>query len=284
MSSSAPGSLTFTRRAHAPGASLYDACCTLGPDDAPYPERHDGWAISVVRRGEFSYRASDETHARALRSGWMLLGRADHEYECAHHHTGGDDCTVLTLRGELLEDVARNVGARGPMLPMSVAPPVAEVAARMHLAWRALDRGASIDVDALAVDVATALLRALHGRNDRSAPEPATRSTDLDRVRAAMTMLDDRCDEKWSLTTLARTVGSSAFHFARLFRRIAGVSPHQYLLDARLRRASALLVDTDRPVTDVALDVGFDDLSNFVRTFHKRIGRSPGTFRRAARA
>jgi AraC family transcriptional regulator len=281
MSASAPGSLLFRRLAHASSAALFDACCTLGPGDAPYLERHDGWAISIVRRGEFLYRASDERRPRALRSGWMLLGRAGAEYECAHERAGGDDCTVLTLRGELLEDVARNVGAPGPLLPMSVAPPVAEVAARMHLAWRAIDAGESIDVDALAVEVAGALLRALHGR---TAPEPAARTADLDRVRAAMAMLDDRCDERWSLGTVARAVGSSPFHFARLFRRVTGVSPHQYLLDARLRRAAALLLDTDRTVTDIALDVGFDDLSNFVRTFQKRIGRPPGRFRRAARA
>jgi transcriptional regulator GlxA family with amidase domain len=212
----------------------------------------------------------------------MLLGRAGEEYECAHERDCGDACSVHTLSADLLEDVARHaVGARGAMLPMSVAPPVAEVAARMHLAWRALDAGDDVDVDALAIDVASSLLRALHGRR---APEPASRASDLERVRAAITLLDDRCEERWSLSALARAVGLSAFHFSRLFSRVAGVSPHRYLLDARLRRASALLVDTDRSVTDIALDVGFDDLSNFVRTFHKRIGRSPAKFRRAARA
>src|SRR5262245_38405538 len=118
MSAPVPGSLVFTRLAHAPGAALFDACCTLGPGDAPYPERHEGWAISIVRRGEFLYRTLDEKRPRALRTGWMLLARAGEEYECAHDHGGGDDCTVLTLRGELLEDVARSVGAPGAMLPM----------------------------------------------------------------------------------------------------------------------------------------------------------------------
>jgi AraC-like DNA-binding protein len=49
---------------------------------------------------------------------------------------------------------------------------------------------------------------------------------------------------------------------------------------ARLRRAARLLLDTGRPVTDIAYDVGFEDLSNFVRTFHRYVGCSPRVYRR----
>jgi len=277
-----PRAPTLTKKRHASQASLCDAQCTLGPDDRPYPEKHAVWAISIVRRGEFLYRARVDRRPRVLREGWLLLGRAEEEYECSHDHHGGDECTVLQIAPELLEDVARNVcGAAGPMLPVPVVPPIADVAARMHVAWRAIEARESLDVDALAIDVASSVLRAWHGQR---IPEPATRAQDFERVRAALTMLDTRCDEAWSLTALAAQVGMSPYHFARLFRRVAGVSPHRYLVEARLRRASALLVDTDRAVTDVALDVGFDDLSNFVRTFHRRVGQSPGAFRRAARA
>ncbi|HEX4827485.1 MAG TPA: helix-turn-helix domain-containing protein, partial [Xanthobacteraceae bacterium] len=48
--------------------------------------------------------------------------------------------------------------------------------------------------------------------------------------------------------------------------------------------AARLLVDDERPITDVAFDVGFGDLSNFVRTFHRVAGLSPRAFRKAARA
>ena len=61
------------------------------------------------------------------------------------------------------------------------------------------------------------------------------------------------------------------------------MTPHQYLVRARLRRAARLLADDERPITDVAYDVGFGDLSNFVRTFHRAAGVSPRGFRKAAR-
>jgi AraC-like DNA-binding protein len=64
---------------------------------------------------------------------------------------------------------------------------------------------------------------------------------------------------------------------------VIGVTPHQYLVRSRLRHAARLLTETDIAVTDVAYDVGFGDLSNFVRTFHRAAGVSPLKFRQASR-
>ena len=86
-----------------------------------------------------------------------------------------------------------------------------------------------------------------------------------------------------SSTMPPREAGLSPFHFLRLFSQVLGVTPHQYLVRSRLRRAARLLADDDRAVTDVAFDVGFGDLSNFVRTFHRAAGVSPRGFRNAAK-
>jgi AraC family transcriptional regulator len=66
----------------------------------------------------------------------------------------------------------------------------------------------------------------------------------------------------------------------RVFRQVTGTTPHQYLIGARLRLAARLLLDTDRPVTESAYDVGFNDLSNFMRTFRRVIGETPREYRR----
>ena len=60
---------------------------------------------------------------------------------------------------------------------------------------------------------------------------------------------------------------------------VLGVTPHQYLVRSRLRHAARRLTDDDSAITDIAYDVGFGDLSNFVRTFHRAAGASPLKFR-----
>jgi AraC-like DNA-binding protein len=101
-------------------------------------------------------------------------------------------------------------------------------------------------------------------------------------VSAAL-FIDASSESPLDLDGVAREVGLSPFHFLRLFSRVLGVTPHQYLVRSRLRRAARLLAEPERSVTGVAFEVGFGDLSNFVRTFHRAAGVSPGEFRRAAK-
>ena len=101
-------------------------------------------------------------------------------------------------------------------------------------------------------------------------------------VEAAL-WLDSQSQEQIGLETAAHAAGLSPFHFLRLFSAVLRVTPHQYLVRTRLRRAARLLADGDQPITDIAFDVGFADLSNFIRTFHRAAGVSPRKFRQAAR-
>ena len=95
--------------------------------------------------------------------------------------------------------------------------------------------------------------------------------------------IDANSHRQIDLDDAAAQAELSPFHFLRLFSGVLGVTPHQYLVRSRLRHAARLLADDEKPVTDVAYDVGFGDLSNFVRTFHRAAGVSPRKFREASR-
>ncbi len=106
-----------------------------------------------------------------------------------------------------------------------------------------------------------------------------------DRRRAveAALWIDANSHRDIDLEDAAGQAGISPFHFLRLFSGVLGVTPHQYLVRSRLRHAARRLADDDSPITDIAYDVGFGDLSNFVRTFHRAAGVSPMRFRQASR-
>ena len=92
------------------------------------------------------------------------------------------------------------------------------------------------------------------------------------------------CDESaLSVAAIATRAGLSPFRFIRLFRAVFGTTPLQYRIDARLARARELLMTTDRPVTDVCLDVGFTSLGSFSRLFARRVGAPPSDYRRRTR-
>ena len=76
----------------------------------------------------------------------------------------------------------------------------------------------------------------------------------------------------------------SESHFYYLIQRQFGVTPQQYLMNRRLQRARHLLLNSQMPLTALALEVGFADASSFSRAYKHRFNETPGTARRAFQA
>ncbi len=106
----------------------------------------------------------------------------------------------------------------------------------------------------------------------------------LRRLLRAKDRMDAASHEDWPVQRLARVSRVSEAHFARSFKQAFGVPPHRYLLTRRIERATALLRDTDRSITEIAFDTGWESLGTFGRTFRDVTGESPGTIRARARA
>ena len=73
----------------------------------------------------------------------------------------------------------------------------------------------------------------------------------------------------------------SPYHFLRTFRQVTGMTPHQYVLHARLHRAAQRLRASADPVAKIAFEAGFNDLATFNRRFRRLIGMTPSAFRAA---
>jgi transcriptional regulator GlxA family with amidase domain len=106
----------------------------------------------------------------------------------------------------------------------------------------------------------------------------------LRRLLRAKDRMDGASHEDWPVQRLARISRVSAAHFARSFKQAFGVPPHRYLLTRRIERATALLRNTDRPITEIAFDTGWKSLGTFGRTFRDVTGDSPGAVRARAPA
>jgi transcriptional regulator GlxA family with amidase domain len=106
----------------------------------------------------------------------------------------------------------------------------------------------------------------------------------LRRLLRAKDRMDAASHEEWPVRRLARVSGVSEAHFARSFKDAYGVPPHRYLLTRRIERATALLRETDLPITEIAFQTGWGSLGTFGRTFRDVTGESPGELRARERA
>ncbi len=127
-------------------------------------------------------------------------------------------------------------------------------------------------------------LRAKARRSDlRSGPARGDPKL-LRRLLRAKDRMDAASHEEWPVERLARVSRVSRAHFARSFRSAFATPPHRYLLTRRIERATALLRETNLPITDIAFQTGWKSLGTFGRTFHDVTGESPKDFRERERA
>jgi len=260
---------------HRGAISAFDYRCDAGPADKPYAELHEDYSVSYVRKGSFGCRCRGRTYE--LVAGSVLVGRPGDEYVCLHDHAaGGDECLSFHLPSSIVE----TIGKGDEIWRHAGVPPLPELMMVGELAQEAAAGCGGMSLEELGLALAARLVATVSGRQRKPA-----RASPRDRRRAveAALWIDEHSASQIDLEATAKEAGLSAFHFLRLFADVVGATPHQYLVRSRLRRAARLLVDAERSITDIAYDVGFGDLSNFVRTFHRAAGVSPRRFRQAAK-
>ncbi|MBL8662765.1 MAG: helix-turn-helix transcriptional regulator [Candidatus Odyssella sp.] len=253
---------------------VVDYRCAVAPGTAPFAEVHESFALAYVRKGSFGYRCAGRQ--AELVAGAVLVGRPGAEYVCTHDHDHGDECLSFHFAPALAEEVAG--GANN--WRAGAAPPLSEIMVLGELAQAAADGAGDAGLDEIGVALAARHFRLVAGVPAKSA---APSAADRRRAVEAALRLDAEAAAPHDLAGAARRAGLSAYHFLRVFTKVVGATPHQYLVRARLRRAARLLAEAERPITDVAYDSGFGDLSNFVRTFRRAAGVSPRAFRKAAK-
>jgi len=267
-----PGSAHNRVLAGGEGWRVVEVLCTSGPGDLSIEERYWSVAISLVLSGTFSYRS---TRGSWLMSpGALLLGNAGHTYQCSHEHGEGDRCLSFQFDPALFENLARDSGVSKAQFSSGRVPPLrttAQLTARAVTAMQMHD-----SFEELAVELAGTALRICQDLHP--APVAGTKRTEMC-IAEVVRYLESGAVQSARLEDLARMAGLSRYHFLRAFKSVTGVTPHQWVLRARLRDAAHRLATSSSPVTEIALDAGFTDLSNFIRSFGAEYGVSPRKYR-----
>jgi len=101
------------------------------------------------------------------------------------------------------------------------------------------------------------------------------------RIRRSVELMHSQIDQDLTLKSLAAASYLSPFHFARLFKKLTGASPHNYLAGIRATRAQLLLAETDLSVTEIGMRVGYLSGSHFTKAFRLATGTTPREFRQS---
>jgi AraC-like DNA-binding protein len=255
--------------------SVSEYLCTAGPDDRPFEERHEQVSIAAVVDGTFTYRS--DAGAAVMHPGAFLFGNPASCYVCGHDHSTGDRCIALSVAPDYFAEVAASIAGTSrfrfpvPMLPATPAllPWLARIEAHMAAAER-------LWID----ESAPRLMEAVIGAVAADPPRPVHMSPrDTRRISDVLRYIEVNAADAVDLGSLAGVAIMSKYHFLRTFRHAVGMTPYQFLLGVRMRRAAVQLSTSAEPVSAIAFDAGFGDLSTFNGRFREVFGVSPTVFR-----
>lgn len=225
------------------------------------------WIANRVRAGDFFLTTSPRPCELKWRADGPEPFQVMHVYlgldlmKRAQRELHGGDETGLALR-----EVS---GARDPALSMFLERIRSELVGQ--------PRPSALMVQALAQALTVHLVRAYADAGGPSqAPRGGLPAFKLHRILA---LLEQRLDGEFRLAPLARAAGLSEFHFCRTFKKTTGFSPSRYFIRLRIDRARRLLRETDKPVIEIGLDVGYASPSHFAQVFRREVGVAPSAYR-----
>ena len=134
--------------------------------------------------------------------------------------------------------------------------------------------------EAAVTSLCVRLLRAYSARDGDAAY--ASGGLGPSRERRVREYVEAHFEDDLSIQVLAGVAGLSSQHFAVLFRESTGFTPHQYVNHRRIAYAQRLLADKNTSLVDVSTHCGFSSQSQFITTFRKVVGITPGRFRSSA--
>jgi AraC family transcriptional regulator len=258
------------------GWSVRELVCRAGASDPAFEEQHEGYSIAAVVEGSFTYKA--DAGDAFLYPGALLLGNHGRCFSCGHDHGVGDRCVALSFTPDAFAEIA--AAAAGSSRYRFAAPALAAGGALIPTLAR---------IEAIAADPSPLRLeetasglaeRVVAAASGHVASRAAPSNRDRRRIADVTRYIEDHAAEPLDLAALAAIGRSSKYHFLRVFRRVVGMTPYQYLLNVRIRRAAVRLLGSPDTVAAVAFEAGFGDLSTFNDRFREVFGASPSAFRR----
>ena len=140
--------------------------------------------------------------------------------------------------------------------------------------WQQKKEGYPLMIKANVLRILTMLIRAYQDES-KSGEMLREKKNAMKRLEQAFNYIDDHYCEKITLEEVASSVYMSSNYFSSYFRKVTNISFSDYVTRMRINHARELLRETDKNVTEIAMECGFNNISNFYRLYKKHVGKPP---------
>lgn len=239
---------------------------------APADYQYGTAGIGFVMSGWFDYRG--HVGSATCVPGTLLFANRDEHFSVNHLDAPGTRRLVAWYDNAFLEQIAGAYGLDKAEFQAVALPP--GKSASNAFAWMQAMAAGSSDAD----DAACSLAAAALAFPEAQRPGPDVSSHERRRILSAVRHVGEFFFEPCPVDVLARISGLDRFGFMHRFKAVTGQSANQYVINTRIRASAARLIETKAPISEIALDVGFNDISYFNACFRAAFACTPRQFRK----
>lgn len=248
------------------------------------PEYGQSFCISFVRKGNFLFNVF--RHSLDSYNGCVLVTKPYHERTVTHTHTVPDECTIfdfkLSFYQEVLEQYGRVKFLFDNDLHSTLLKTKPETEFLHFLIVRSITNNlGKLNTDNLVMELVETVLSNLTDYRPDGKLNPSLKRNHLITIEKAKEYITQNYTNDISLSEISTHCCASPFHFSRIFKTFTSYSPHQFLLNIRLKNSELLLRNTSLPVADVAFSSGFNSIEHFTSAFRNKYNTPPARFRTA---
>lgn len=281
-------------------ANIVDCCCHEEAGSISEPEITETHSIVLIQKGHFEYNVMNQT--LGIYSGNVMHFDPGIVYVASHPVRGKDECTIIKVSTSILSEMRSNYWKKTsiwshdysdfsevkeekffPFLLTPSNPKIEFLHAQLLqlLKFNQYNISSRLIIDTLVINLCAEVFRNIYTGKQESARQLTLKDVRLytEALERAREFIYSHFNEDIDLHSIASAAYMSEYHFLRIFKRLTGFTPYQYLLEVRLQHSLQLLRYTKEPVAQICFESGFQSLPNFISTFHKRFGITPSKAR-----
>ncbi len=265
--------------------SINDFKCKSTAGEHSGIEYQPHFSLSFTRRGNFVYNVF--RNSLDIHNGRILLNKPDHEHTVSHVYHIPDECTCFEFLPQFYESIKeryRHLGNRffkNHDVHSLLVKSDAQLDFLHHRILQLLKNKhySSLLIDTIVYEIVDLTLNNLMNLEDVRNISDSLKKYHLETVERAKEYINNNYARDLALSEIADNSHVSPFHFSRIFKTFTSYSPHQYLVDTRLKNAENLIKQTDLPITEICFSSGFESLEHFSSAFKRKYRLSPSKFR-----
>ena len=279
-----PGSVVHCSSENANWTSLFACLCSEAPFEGAFTAVKDHLVVVPLNKPvRFTRRIDGEVQEQILLPGSTTITPGGADYSMRTSSDGGPyDTLHFYVRDEFMREIQSDMFASQAAitLPPSVGvmdemlQTIAYTIRKMLLAPSSTD---NVYAETLSWTAAAHLVR--NFVSGRPVQAETLRKLTPQQCSRAIEYIEENLGNNLTLTGIAKAAGVSTGRLNAEFKRTVALAPYQFVMNARVKRANALLISTHLPLAEIALQCGFSNQQHMTRVVRRMTGRTPGAIR-----